>query len=144
MRDHLAPVQRDHVEPCRPKSIRPPEPADTAAAMRPPAKSKYQGLSYPVLSRCQDPERSLASDPGRSAGLPPAEEPACCYGSRHRGSDKPSGRPARPASNSQEASPMATYRMVYGDDEQVVRETFENIDDLEREDGWVVLFRGPE
>jgi hypothetical protein len=39
---------------------------------------------------------------------------------------------------------MATYRMVYGDDEQVVRETFENIDDLQREDGWVVLFRGPE
>jgi hypothetical protein len=37
---------------------------------------------------------------------------------------------------------MATYRMVYGDDEQVVRETFENIDDLQREDGWVVLFRG--
>jgi hypothetical protein len=32
--------------------------------------------------------------------------------------------------------------MVYGDDEQVVRETFENIDDLQREDGWVVLFRG--
>jgi hypothetical protein len=49
-----------------------------------------------------------------------------------------------PASKTQEASPMATYRMVYGDDEQVVRETFENIDDLEREDGWVVLFRGPE
>ena len=39
---------------------------------------------------------------------------------------------------------MATYRMVYGDDEQVVRETFENIDDLQREDGWVVLFRGRE
>ena len=37
---------------------------------------------------------------------------------------------------------MATYRMVYGDDEQVVRETFENIDDLQREDGWVVLCRG--
>jgi hypothetical protein len=37
---------------------------------------------------------------------------------------------------------MATYRMVYGDDEQVVRETFENIDDVQREDGWVVLFRG--
>ena len=35
-------------------------------------------------------------------------------------------------------------RMVYGDDEQVVRETFENIDDLQREDGWVVLFRGKE
>jgi hypothetical protein len=32
--------------------------------------------------------------------------------------------------------------MVYGDDEQVVRETFENVDDLQREDGWVVLFRG--
>jgi hypothetical protein len=39
---------------------------------------------------------------------------------------------------------MATYRMVYGDDEQVVRETFENIDDVQREDGWVVLFRGKE
>jgi hypothetical protein len=39
---------------------------------------------------------------------------------------------------------MATYRMVYGDDEQVVRETFADIDGVEREDGWVVLFRGPE
>ena len=37
---------------------------------------------------------------------------------------------------------MATYRMVYGDDEQVVQETYENITDIEREDGWVVLFRG--
>ena len=37
---------------------------------------------------------------------------------------------------------MATYRMVYGDDEKVVRETFDNIDDVQREDGWVVLFRG--
>ena len=39
---------------------------------------------------------------------------------------------------------MATYRMVYGDDEQVVRETFEDISGVEREDGWVVLFRGKE
>ena len=39
---------------------------------------------------------------------------------------------------------MATYRMVYGDDEQVVRETLENIDDVQREDGWMVLFRGKE
>jgi hypothetical protein len=39
---------------------------------------------------------------------------------------------------------MATYRMVYGDDDQVVRETFENIDEVEREDGWIVLFRGLE
>ena len=39
---------------------------------------------------------------------------------------------------------MATYRMVYGDDEQVVRETFGNIDQVYREDGWVVLFRGKE
>jgi hypothetical protein len=37
---------------------------------------------------------------------------------------------------------MATYRMVYGDDENVVRETYEDIDSIEREDGWVVLFRG--
>jgi len=42
------------------------------------------------------------------------------------------------------AARMTTYRMVYGDDEQVVRETLENIDDLQREDGWVVLFRGKE
>jgi hypothetical protein len=39
---------------------------------------------------------------------------------------------------------MATYRMVYGDDEQVVRETFKDISEVEREDGWVVLFRGKE
>jgi hypothetical protein len=32
--------------------------------------------------------------------------------------------------------------MVYGDGESVVQETFENINDVEREDGWVVLFRG--
>lgn len=36
---------------------------------------------------------------------------------------------------------MPTYRMVYGDNNQVVRETFENVD-IQREDGWVVLFRG--
>jgi hypothetical protein len=39
---------------------------------------------------------------------------------------------------------MATYRMVYGDNEEVVRETFTDITSIEREDGWVVLFRGPE
>jgi hypothetical protein len=39
---------------------------------------------------------------------------------------------------------MATYRMVYGDDEDVVTETYDNIDEVEREDGWVVLFRGNE
>jgi hypothetical protein len=41
-----------------------------------------------------------------------------------------------------EVSMMATYRMVYGDEESVVQETFENVDSVEREDGWVVLFRG--
>ena len=35
---------------------------------------------------------------------------------------------------------MAAYRMVYGDAEQVVQETYENVQ-LEREDGWIVLFR---
>jgi len=38
---------------------------------------------------------------------------------------------------------MHTYRMVYGDEEQVVQETFSDVE-LEREDGWVVVFRGPE
>lgn len=37
---------------------------------------------------------------------------------------------------------MATYKLVYGDDENAVEETLENIDSVEREDGWVVLFRG--
>jgi hypothetical protein len=36
---------------------------------------------------------------------------------------------------------MARYRMVYGDDEQVVRETFEDVD-VVRDEGWTVLFRG--
>jgi hypothetical protein len=36
---------------------------------------------------------------------------------------------------------MATYRMVYGDDVQVVRETWHDVT-VEREDGWIVLFRG--
>lgn len=36
---------------------------------------------------------------------------------------------------------MATYRMVYGDAEQVVQETFDDVE-VEREDGWTVLFRG--
>ncbi|MDQ1695772.1 MAG: hypothetical protein QOJ03_1125 [Frankiaceae bacterium] len=36
---------------------------------------------------------------------------------------------------------MPTFQMVYGDDEQVVRETFHDVE-VQREDGWVVLFRG--
>jgi hypothetical protein len=39
---------------------------------------------------------------------------------------------------------MTTYRMVYGDNERTVQETFTDIDEVEREDGWVVLFRGKE
>jgi hypothetical protein len=38
---------------------------------------------------------------------------------------------------------VPTYRMVYGDDEQVTTETFEDVQ-VQREDGWVVLFRGPD
>jgi hypothetical protein len=36
---------------------------------------------------------------------------------------------------------VATYRMVYGDETQVVRETWHDVT-LEQEDGWTVLFRG--
>jgi hypothetical protein len=36
---------------------------------------------------------------------------------------------------------MPNYRIVYGDDEQVVRETFNDVE-LQREDGWLVVFRG--
>jgi hypothetical protein len=36
---------------------------------------------------------------------------------------------------------MANYRIVYGDDEEVVRESFNDVE-LQREDGWLVIFRG--
>jgi hypothetical protein len=39
---------------------------------------------------------------------------------------------------------MATYNIVYGDDEERVDETYHDIDSVETEDGWVVLFRGNE
>jgi hypothetical protein len=42
----------------------------------------------------------------------------------------------------QGAAPVATYKMIYGDDETVAEETLEDIDSIEHEDGWVVLFRG--
>jgi hypothetical protein len=45
-------------------------------------------------------------------------------------------------SSNREAA-MARYRMVYGDDEQVVRETFEDVE-VVRDEGWTVLFRGDE
>ncbi len=36
---------------------------------------------------------------------------------------------------------MPNFRIVYGDGEQVVRETFNDVE-LQREDGWLVIFRG--
>jgi hypothetical protein len=36
---------------------------------------------------------------------------------------------------------MPTYRLVYGDDDNRVTEEFRDVV-LEREDGWVVFFRG--
>jgi len=39
---------------------------------------------------------------------------------------------------------MTSYKMVYGDEENMVTETYVNIDSVVREDGWLVLFRGPE
>ncbi len=39
---------------------------------------------------------------------------------------------------------MATYKMVYGDDENVAEETLDDITSIESEDGWIVLFRGNE
>ncbi len=38
---------------------------------------------------------------------------------------------------------MADYQMVYGDGTEVVKETYRDVE-VQREDGWVVLFRGPE
>jgi len=34
------------------------------------------------------------------------------------------------------------YKMIYGDDENVVEETLDGISSIESEDGWIVLFRG--
>ena len=36
---------------------------------------------------------------------------------------------------------MPAHRMVYGDDEQAVSQTFQDVQ-VYREDGWTVLFRG--
>jgi hypothetical protein len=36
---------------------------------------------------------------------------------------------------------MPTYRMVYGEGEQTVEETLDDVEIVE-EDGWTVLFRG--
>jgi hypothetical protein len=36
---------------------------------------------------------------------------------------------------------MPTYRLVYGDDDNRVTEEFRDVV-LEREDGWIVFFRG--
>src|SRR5580658_4324721 len=44
--------------------------------------------------------------------------------------------------DAREVSLMTTYRMVNGDDEEVVRETYDDITSVERADGWLVLFRG--
>ena len=63
-------------------------------------------------------------------------------GIREKGEGYPAGRGL--ALTSQGENAVATYQLVYGDDEQVVNETLEEIDHVEREDGWVVLFRGPE
>lgn len=42
----------------------------------------------------------------------------------------------------QGAAPVATYKMMYGDEDTVAEETLDDIDSIEHEDGWVVLFRG--
>lgn len=34
---------------------------------------------------------------------------------------------------------MSTYRMVHGDDTQIVRETYRDVE-IDREDGWTVIF----
>ena len=47
----------------------------------------------------------------------------------------------RRAGGDHEEASMPRYQMVYGDDEQVVRETYDDVD-VVREDGWTVLFRG--
>jgi hypothetical protein len=51
------------------------------------------------------------------------------------------GRPAEALRHVVAGEVMPTYQMVYGDDEQVIRERYEDVD-VQREDGWVVLFRG--
>jgi hypothetical protein len=48
---------------------------------------------------------------------------------------------AKPPDTNKKEKAMPTYRMVYGDDGQVVRETYNDVE-LEREDGWHVFFRG--
>jgi hypothetical protein len=46
----------------------------------------------------------------------------------------------RPFGTERKSFAMPTYRIVYGDDEEVVRETYEDVE-IEREDGWLVIFQ---
>ena len=39
---------------------------------------------------------------------------------------------------------MTSYKMVYGDEDNMVIEMYANIDSVVREDGWLVFFRGLE
>jgi hypothetical protein len=52
--------------------------------------------------------------------------------------------PALPDAREPRRHGMATYRMVYGDNGTEVTETFQDVADVQREDGWTILFRGTE
>src|SRR5215207_8485257 len=59
--------------------------------------------------------------------------------------DVPWGRPTscRTVNPPRRSPAMATYRMVYGGEDEKVTQTLEGITSIEREDGWFVHFRGP-
>jgi hypothetical protein len=59
----------------------------------------------------------------------------------HAGSDDGT-KADRTVTNRSGGGPVATYRMIYGDEETVAEETLDDIDSIEHEDGWIVLFRG--
>jgi hypothetical protein len=52
------------------------------------------------------------------------------------------GQALSEARTGQGAALVATYKMVYGDDENIVEETLDGITSIESEDGWIVIFRG--
>src|SRR5262249_20138210 len=116
-------------------------PADPPPADPPPHRTGQRA------SIC-GPAELLASDRVRRAHLGAGPAPGACYGTWRRGRKNPpplglrAGEGAAPRGSG--VPPMATYQMVYGDDENLLTETYEDITGVEREDGWVVLFRGPE
>jgi hypothetical protein len=107
--------------------------ADSIARSRSAARYRASG-GISVVSRRDDPQGRGGPAIARANGFPPVVDFPIAIAPETRNTESTlENRSVR----------MPTYRMVYGDAENVVTETFEDVE-VQREDGWVVLFRGPD